>query len=117
RSPVGDGVELRRGAFIAAGVKQRSPERLADRGLLRLEITGFAQRHDRRLIVAVVEQRTAALVEGVHALHASILTAPFSGLREGARRRRGSPRRSAPWRRGARAVRRRVGRRRGGRRP
>ena len=61
--------ELRGGAFVALGVKQRAPERLADRGLVGLEVARLAQRHDRGLVVAVVEQLAAPLVEVVDALH------------------------------------------------
>src|SRR6476660_6051278 len=65
----GDRLELLRGAVVAAGMKQRPAERLADRGLLRLAVAGLAERHDRRLVVAVVEQLAAALVQVVHAFH------------------------------------------------
>src|SRR5207245_1318837 len=43
---------------------------LADRGLLRLQVARSAERHDRRLVVAVVEQIAAAPVELVDAVHA-----------------------------------------------
>ena len=63
----GDRLELGRGALIALRVEQRASERLADRGLVGLEVTGSAQRHDRRLVVAVLEQLAAAPVEVVEA--------------------------------------------------
>src|SRR5438552_2806069 len=58
------------GAERARGRRCDARPRRADRSLLGLQIACFAQRHDRRLVVAVVEQLTAALVEVVHALHA-----------------------------------------------
>src|ERR1700730_12585094 len=89
RGPGGHSVELRRGAFVAARMEQRPSERLADRGLLRLQVPRFAERHDRRLIVAVAKQLAATLVEVIHALHTSILTActrTFGGHRPVRRR-------------------------------
>src|SRR5256714_14172418 len=71
---IGHGVELRRGARIVARVKERAAKRLADRSLLGLEVPRFAQWDDRRLVVAVLEQRTATLVEVIDALHGAILT-------------------------------------------
>src|SRR2546423_15486137 len=71
---IGHGVELRRGARVVARMKERAAERLAGRRLLRLEVPRFAQRDDRRLVVAVLEQRTATLVEVIDALHGAILT-------------------------------------------
>ena len=65
----GHGVELGGGAFIAARVEQGPPERLANRSLLRLPVARFAERHDRRLVVAVLEQLAAALVQVIHAFH------------------------------------------------
>src|ERR1700682_1245397 len=71
----GHGVELGRGTLVTARMEQRAPERLANRGLLRLQVPRFAERHDRRLIVAVAKQLATTLVEVIHALHTSILTA------------------------------------------
>src|SRR5947209_1967197 len=45
--PGGDRLELLGGAFVAARVEQRTAERLADRGLVGLEVACFAQGHDR----------------------------------------------------------------------
>ncbi len=90
--PRGDRLELRGGALVALRVEQRAPERLADGGLVGLEVARFAQRHDRRLVVAVVEQLTATLVEVVDALHRAF----YPLLAQRPRRRRGSPRRPAP---------------------
>src|ERR1700727_1831633 len=58
----GDGLELGRRALVALGVEQRSAEQLADRVLVRIEIARFAERDDRRLVIAVLEQLAAALV-------------------------------------------------------
>ncbi len=55
--------------LVALGVKQRTPERLADRGLVGLQVARPAQRHDRGLVVAVVEQLAAALIEVIDAVH------------------------------------------------
>src|SRR5205823_14363310 len=62
-------LELRRGALIAARMKQRAAECLADGCLPRLEIAGPAQRYDRGLVVAALQQLAATLVEVVDAVH------------------------------------------------
>src|SRR5664279_2179859 len=65
----GDRLELLRSALVVLRVKQRTAQRLADRGLVGLQVAGFAQRHDRRLVVAVLEQLTAPLVQVIEAFH------------------------------------------------
>src|SRR4051794_37460125 len=70
-----DRPELLGGPFVALCVEQRAAERLADRGLVGLEVARFAQRDDRGLVVTVLEQLTAAPVELVHAVHRSTLEA------------------------------------------
>ena len=65
----GHRVELGGGAFIVLRMEKRPPERLADRGLVGLQIARLAQRHDRGLVVAVVEQLAAAPIEVVDAVH------------------------------------------------
>src|SRR6476646_5439051 len=69
RRLTGDGLELRRSALVAARMKQRAAERLADGRLPRLQMAGTAEGHDRSLIVAALQQLAAALVEVVDAVH------------------------------------------------
>src|ERR1019366_625017 len=101
--PLSDRLELPSGGCVAPRVKQRPTERLADGGLLRLQVPRFLKRHRRRLVVAMVEQLTAALVEVVHALHPEHFNDPLT-WRASARRCRGSPRRPPPWRPAGRAA-------------
>src|ERR1700690_4390478 len=54
--PCGDSLELGGGVRVALRVKQRPSERLADRVLVGLEFARPAQRDDRGLVIAVVEQ-------------------------------------------------------------
>src|SRR5665213_79859 len=65
----GDRPELLGGACVALRMEQRPSQRLTNRRLIRFEISRFAQGHDRRLVVTVLEQLSSALIEVVDTLH------------------------------------------------
>ena len=56
RRVLDDGLELRGRLAVAPRAEQRAAERLADRGLVGLEVAGARQRHDGGVEVAVLEQ-------------------------------------------------------------
>src|SRR3954453_15899 len=69
RRPVHDGLELDAGRLELARAEVRAPERLADRGLLRLAGRRLGERHRRGVELAGFEQCGAALEEVVHVVH------------------------------------------------
>ena len=62
------GRELARGAPVAAAAEVRAAERLADRGLVRLQPLRLLERHGRLCPVALLEQRDPALEERIGVL-------------------------------------------------
>jgi hypothetical protein len=88
RGGAGNRVELRGGLPVALAVEECAAERLANRGLVRLELPRTLQRHGGSRIVAALQQRDATLVQVVdvllHALHSN---GPLSANGEGAAER------------------------------
>src|SRR3954470_5118335 len=69
RGAVDDRLELGPRLLEAARPEVRPPKRLADRGLVGLEITGLRQRHRRLVEVPVLQQRHPSLIEVVDIVH------------------------------------------------
>src|SRR3954468_4186937 len=79
RRVLDDLAELLGGLAVAARAEQRAAERLADGGLVRLEVARARERHGRGVEVAVLEQAGAVSEELVRAVHLTQCTARGGG--------------------------------------
>src|SRR5579884_1005395 len=69
RSAIDHRLELGRRLLVALGAEQRAPERLADRGLVGIEIARAAERDRRLVVVAGLEQFGPSPEQVVYVVH------------------------------------------------